>query len=286
MPMRVQHRSLDPSSAELAPASGRRCGRLWVEAVLLITGIACILPWTAAATLRVVYGMGLEGLDATPNRGAATVSKQQSLTNGPTNSDAASATAPAVSPPAQSGSAFATPVNWSEWDGTRQERFLKFLPGVPEPAAVLQIKRTGGNVAVFTEESELAMTLGAAYLEPFRGLTNHPGNLALSAHRDGSFRQLQHLKVGDELSLTETGRRAHYRITDISIVKPSDLSVLRDFERPTLTLITCYPFYFVGSAPQRYVVRAARVPSVAATDGDGAASASTRARQDKRDASS
>ena len=86
------------------------------------------------------------------------------------------------------------------------------------------------------------------------------GNSAIAGHRDGLFRPLKDVKIGDEIRFRTTRDEYRYRVTKTSIVTPDDLSVLAPQSGPaTLTLITCYPFYYVGSAPKRYVVHAARL---------------------------
>jgi len=88
------------------------------------------------------------------------------------------------------------------------------------------------------------------------------GNSAIAGHRDGLFRPLKDVKIGDEIRFRTTRDEYRYRVTKTSIVKPDDLSVLAAQPDPaTLTLITCYPFYYVGSAPKRFVVHAARLGS-------------------------
>jgi sortase A len=88
------------------------------------------------------------------------------------------------------------------------------------------------------------------------------GNSAFAGHRDGLFRPLKDVKVGDEIRFRTTRDEFRYRVTKTSIVMPDDLSVLAPQSDPaTLTLITCYPFYYVGSAPKRFVVHAAREPA-------------------------
>jgi len=85
------------------------------------------------------------------------------------------------------------------------------------------------------------------------------GNSAIAGHRDGLFRPLKNVKVGDQIRFRTTREEFRYRVTKTTIVRPDDLSVLAPQSEPaTLTLITCYPFYFVGSAPERFVVHAAR----------------------------
>lgn len=80
--------------------------------------------------------------------------------------------------------------------------------------------------------------------------------MAIAGHRDGFFRGLKDIGLGDRIEMVMPGRTETYIIDRITIVAPSDVSVLQPRLRESLTLITCYPFYFVGSAPQRYIVQA------------------------------
>lgn len=82
------------------------------------------------------------------------------------------------------------------------------------------------------------------------------GNSAIAGHRDGLFRPLKDIKVGDEIRVRTTRDQFRYRVVATSIVDPDDVSVLGSRSKRSLTLITCYPFYFVGNAPQRFVVHA------------------------------
>jgi sortase A len=82
------------------------------------------------------------------------------------------------------------------------------------------------------------------------------GNVAFAAHRDGLFRKLEHVRVGDEVRVVTIRGEFHYRVTKTHIVDPDDVWVLAPTKTPTITLITCYPFSFVGNAPQRFVVQA------------------------------
>ena len=85
------------------------------------------------------------------------------------------------------------------------------------------------------------------------------GNSAMAGHRDGLFRPLKDVKVGDEIRFRTTRDELRYRVTKTSIVMPDDLSVLEpQSDSATLTLITCYPFFYVGNAPKRFVVHATR----------------------------
>ena len=85
------------------------------------------------------------------------------------------------------------------------------------------------------------------------------GNAAIAGHRDGLFRPLKDVKVGDEIRFRTTRDEFRYRVTRTSIVTPDDISVLEPQAQPSLTLITCYPFYFVGAAPKRFIIHAERL---------------------------
>jgi sortase A len=91
---------------------------------------------------------------------------------------------------------------------------------------------------------------------PFPG---EAGNVVIAGHRDTHFRVLKNVLIGDQIHIGTDGEQYVYRIVDIRIVRPGDTWVLEPQSQPTLTLITCYPFGFVGSAPDRYVVQAALV---------------------------
>jgi sortase A len=91
-------------------------------------------------------------------------------------------------------------------------------------------------------------------------LPGDTGNAVFAAHRDTFFRPLQYVRQGDPITVTTAAGVFHYAVRDTWIVDPSDVSVLAPTSDPVLTLVTCYPFDYIGPAPQRFVVRAARVP--------------------------
>ncbi len=82
------------------------------------------------------------------------------------------------------------------------------------------------------------------------------GNIGIAGHRDGFFRVLKDIGPGDTIELVTASRRDVYTVDQIVLVSPSDVSVLQARAGRSLTLVTCYPFYFIGSAPQRYIVQA------------------------------
>jgi sortase A len=85
------------------------------------------------------------------------------------------------------------------------------------------------------------------------------GNTALAGHRDTFFRPLEGVKVGDDVYFDTARGRLHYRVQRAFVVEPEDVWVLDPTSDPTLTLITCYPFQYVGPAPKRFIVQARRV---------------------------
>jgi sortase A len=99
----------------------------------------------------------------------------------------------------------------------------------------------------------LALSVGHV---PGTALPGSDGNVALAAHRDMFFRGLEHIRVGDSIVLTSIGNDRVYRVDSTPIVGPNDVWVLRETGAPTLTLITCYPFHYLGPAPKRFVVQA------------------------------
>jgi sortase A len=84
------------------------------------------------------------------------------------------------------------------------------------------------------------------------------GNMGIAGHRDGFFRGLSAITPGDVIEVDTIKGKDVYRVERTWVVEPEEVSVLEPTSTPTLTLVTCYPFYFIGSAPHRFIVRAAR----------------------------
>ena len=89
------------------------------------------------------------------------------------------------------------------------------------------------------------------------------GNVALAAHRDGLFRPLEKIRLNDDVRVVTARGEYHYRVKKTHIVDPDDVWVIAPTDTPTITLITCYPFSFVGNAPRRFIVQAELVDNVA-----------------------
>jgi sortase A len=123
------------------------------------------------------------------------------------------------------------------------------------PAAVLRIPSIGLEVPVDPGTDESTLSGGAGHIEGTAALGSS-GNVGIAAHRDSFFRPLKDLTLDAEIYLAAGGREWRYRVVDLRIVDPDDVHVLAATAAPSITLVTCYPFYFVGAAPRRYIVRA------------------------------
>jgi sortase A len=95
---------------------------------------------------------------------------------------------------------------------------------------------------------------------PGTALPGQQGNVALAGHRDTFFRGLRNINKDDEITLTTLHGSYRYRVDSTQVVEPRDTEVLDATTDNILTLVTCYPFYFVGPAPKRFIVRAHRFP--------------------------
>ena len=124
--------------------------------------------------------------------------------------------------------------------------------------ADLSIPRLNLSAIVFHGSDRHTLSIGVGHVED-TAFPGEPGNVAIAGHRDTFFRPLRNVQVGDDVFLATPRDRLHYRVSSLSVVGANEISVLLPTENPTLTLITCYPFWVLGRAPDRFVVRATRV---------------------------
>jgi sortase A len=122
----------------------------------------------------------------------------------------------------------------------------------------MEIPRLGLSVIVMEGTSTATLRHAVGHIAG-TALPGQPGNASISGHRDTFFRPLRNIEPNDVITLSTTRGEYRYRVLSTRIVDPSDVAVLNPGETETLTLVTCYPFYFVGPAPKRYIVRAERV---------------------------
>jgi sortase A len=160
-------------------------------------------------------------------------------------------------PPTASGFA----ADFRLWSAKRIAEYEDSLARhVAPPLAVLHISKFDLRVPVLegTDEVTLNRAVGhiAGTAEP-----DEEGNIGIAGHRDGFFRVLKDISPGDAIELQTTRATDHYVVDEIVLVRPDNVAVLQPRSVRSLTLITCYPFYFIGSAPQRYIVHASIVSS-------------------------
>jgi sortase A len=117
-----------------------------------------------------------------------------------------------------------------------------------------------GVVAMIMEGTDGRTLRHAVGHIPGTALPGQQGNVALAGHRDTFFRGLRNINKDDEITLTTLHGSYRYRVDSTQVVEPRDTEVLDATTDNILTLVTCYPFYFVGPAPKRFIVRAHRFP--------------------------
>lgn len=150
-------------------------------------------------------------------------------------------------------------VDMSSWSSSRIAAYRKRVELNQKPEAILRIPSIELVVPVFAGTSTAILDQAAGRIEGTSSF-GASGNIGIAAHRDSFFRALRDLKVGDVLQVDLPDATVTYTIISTRVVDPAETSVLRPTAEPTITLVTCYPFYFVGPAPQRFIVRATRAP--------------------------
>lgn len=125
----------------------------------------------------------------------------------------------------------------------------------------IQIPRIGLKAVIAEGDSPQILRRSVGHL-PRTALPGQKGNIALAGHRDSFFRPLRNIKVGDEVLIKTHTDVFQYSVTDSAVVDPHDLGPLRSSEIHELTLITCFPFEYIGPAPKRFIVRAREVPNI------------------------
>jgi sortase A len=122
----------------------------------------------------------------------------------------------------------------------------------------IEILRLGVAVVVVEGTDKSTLRRAAGHIVG-TGLPGQAGNIGIAAHRDTFFRPLRNILRDDIITLTTLRGEYRYRVVSIKVVSPYDVAVLNPDGNEILTLVTCYPFYFVGAAPDRFIVRAERV---------------------------
>jgi sortase A len=201
-----------------------------VERILLVIGLTFLAVWAAARLYRT---MGSRAAIARFQANHATDSASESPD-------------PASDPP----------IDFQLWSIQRISAYKDSLTKkMSAPLAILRIPKIGLEVPVFNDTDDLTLNRGVGRILG-TAQVGQPGNLGIAGHRDGFFRALRDITAGDVVELVRPERTDRYAVSGIRIVSPEDTYVLNPTSIPTLTLVTCFPFYFVGHAPKRYIVTA------------------------------
>jgi len=145
------------------------------------------------------------------------------------------------------------------WSADRLRKYKE--AAAPAPGSVLgrlEIPSLDLSVMLLNGTDEWTLNRAVGHIEG-TALPGEPGNLGVAGHRDGFFRSLKDISKDTTISLTTLKGRFYYRVSAIHIVKPTDVHLLAPTRKPTITLVTCYPFHYIGDAPKRYVVTAEMV---------------------------
>jgi len=123
----------------------------------------------------------------------------------------------------------------------------------------IEIPRIGVSAIVREGDDDTTLAVAVGHI-PGTARPGERGNMALAGHRDSFFRALQHIQVDDTIRIRTAGRRYEYRVDSTEVVAPEATRILDPTGDAVLTLVTCYPFAYVGRAPNRFIVRASRLP--------------------------
>jgi sortase A len=208
-----------------------------LERVLLILGMLMIALYGAARIDRTVL---------------STAELQQFKTRQPVSAE---------SP--QMGALTTGRPDFSLWSEQRIKDYQESLAEHFAPAiAILRIPKIQLEVPVLEGTDDFSLNRGVGHVV---GTANpgQNGNMAIAGHRDGFFRGLKDIGLGDTIGVVTSDGTETFVIDRITVVDRRDVSVLQPRQHSSLTLVTCYPFYFVGSAPQRYIVQASIADSAA-----------------------
>jgi len=217
---------------------------IWIERVLLVSGMALVVAYSAARIdSRLASRAALDqfAADETLTQPGSDSILENLVSNG------------GVAPPGQ----IELPnVDFSSW-GDRRIQAYQRSAGTQSgsPLAVLHIARIGLEAPLFDGTDNLTLNHGLGRIAG-TSRPGEPGNIGIAGHRDGFLRRLKDVSVGDAIELKTLKGTASFVVDQIQIVSPHQVEVLRPTPVPSLTLVTCYPFYFFGSAPQRYIVTA------------------------------
>jgi sortase A len=147
-------------------------------------------------------------------------------------------------------------VDFRLWDQRRVQAYRDSLAAQSgAPLGILRISKIHLEAPVLDGTDDVTLNRGVGRIAG-TARPGEPGNIGIAGHRDGFFRGLKDVAAGDAIELKTLKGTDTYVVDRIQIVTPNNVDVLRSGQVPSVTLVTCYPFYFFGSAPKRYIVTA------------------------------
>ncbi|MGH9868086.1 MAG: class D sortase [Candidatus Polarisedimenticolia bacterium] len=148
----------------------------------------------------------------------------------------------------------------NEWSTRRRRAYEASLSREASlPIGRLEIPSIDLSVMILPGTDDWTLNRAVGHIHG-TALPGEPGNVGIAGHRDGFFRGLRKVQAGERIYLTTLAGSYEYVVEEIQVVLPTDVHVLEPARSPSLTLVTCYPFYHVGTAPQRYIIRASLAP--------------------------
>lgn len=226
-----------PRRASQSPKRGRNVW-LWIERALLASGFALLAVYGTARIESIFASRAALDKFAAINSSAATASRN----------DAKDMNSSQVMDSSE--------VDFRLWDAHRVQAYKESLrKQLGAPLAVLHIPKIHLEVPLLNGTDDLTLNHAVGRIAG-TARPGERGNIGIAGHRDGFFRGLKDVVVGDAIELKTLDGTDTYVVDEMRIVSPTDVEVLQPGSVPSLTLVTCYPFYFVGSAPQRYIVMA------------------------------
>ena len=215
----------------------------WIERLLFVIGIVCLAIWAYAfVDARLTQRREEQRLEEALRQRSVAPASQGST-------------------PAAATDALGS---FQPEDGADESEAFVSAEDLEEGALIgrIEIPRVGVSAIVLHGIGNKTLRRGVGHI-PGTPLPEHGGNFGLAGHRDSFFRALKDIRQEDTIELTTLNGTFEYKVEWTKIVTPKDTYVLEDEGAPSLTLVTCYPFYYVGSAPQRFIVRAVRTETTA-----------------------
>jgi len=209
----------------------------WIERVLLTAGIVLLAVWGAARLEGIIASRrAIERFETIDSPAPLSIGQMQDET-----------------------SSNPSGINFSLWGKSRLRAYQRSLAHTSStPLAILRIPAIHLEVSVLDGTDRLTLNHAVGRIAGTARF-DEPGNVGIAGHRDGFFRGLKDVVVGDRIEVESGKGTTLYVVDRVGVVAPLDVSVLETSSGPSLTLVTCYPFYFIGPAPQRYIVSASQI---------------------------